>query len=135
MGFLILTALGNLAMVQAQKADPQALLLYNFGKFAGFDHGGDQFTFAILGNAGLAINLKQISKNKKIKGKPVQVKTCKSLDQIGTPEILFVPACKSGLMPQILDQTRGKPVKILTEIPGGILGDPNLKDGPGTTIL
>ena len=133
---LLAMALGNQTLAQDKQADPCALFLFNFGKFNG-SVDGSQFTFTILGDAGLAKNLKQISKNKKIKGKPVHVNECEVLEDIGTPEVLFVPASKSELLPEILDQTRGKPVKVVTDSPGGgrLLRQPNLTDVPGETFI
>lgn len=128
-GFIFCTVLGNQTFAQAQSGDPYALFIYNFGKFSNLDTEGDQFTFTIIGDSGLTEDLKQISKNKKIKGKPVHVKECSALDQIGTPQILFVPASQSGLLPKIMDQTKGKPVKIITEKPRGVLMKQNLEDG------
>ena len=135
-GLLLVMIFGNQTLAQDKQADPCALFLFNFGKFNGSVN-GSQFTFTILGDAGLANNLKQVSKNKKIKGKPVQVKECEVLEDIGTPQVLYVPASKSELLPEILDQTRGKPVKVVTDSPagGGLLRQPNLISAPGKTFI
>ena len=134
-GFFFSIILGNQDLVLAQKTDPYALLIFNFGKSTASHHEGDQFTFMIVGDPGLANSLKQISKNEKIKGKPISVKVCRSMDQIGTPQVLFVPASESGLLPQISDQTKGKPVKILTEKPSGIMGAPDPRKKPEITFI
>ena len=122
-GLFFCTILGNQAFAQALNEDPNALLLYNFGKYSGSNCEGDQFTFVIFGDAAIANNLKQISKNKKINGKPVNVKECSALDQIDTPQILFVSASKSGMLQEILDRTKGKPVKVIMEKSGQAFGE------------
>lgn len=134
-GLIFFIIPGNPALAQAQGVDSYALFLYNFGKFSNSNFEGEQFTFTIIGDAGVANDLKQISKNKKIKGKPIHVWECDALDEIGTPQILFVPASQSGLLPKILDRTRGKPVKIITEKSGKGPGEQHHSNSPEAAFI
>ena len=119
-GFLLLTVLGNGALAQEHS---YAKSLFTIAKFSGLNVEGEQFTITVIGSDLIANDLIHISKNEEINGKRIHIQGCETLDQIGTPQILFVPASKSDMLPVILDKTSGKPVIIVTEKSGQVLGN------------
>lgn len=100
---------------QTQVEDAYALFLFNFAKYSSWPSEGESFTFGVIENTKVFESLKHMGLNKKINGKKIIVETYNSVDNIRSPQVLFVSDSKSEALKQILAKTAGQPIMIITE--------------------
>ncbi|MDN5212856.1 YfiR family protein [Fulvivirgaceae bacterium BMA12] len=106
---------GTNVSAQTGGADDYAFFLYNFARYSEVAVERDQFTFVIVGNEAVANNLRRIGQSKKIKGKTILVQEYDALDEIGTPQIVFVSSSEDDNLPKIFEMTKDKSVIVITE--------------------
>jgi hypothetical protein len=112
----------------AQEAAPsaesvKAAFLYHFGKFVGWPEGalaGDTFTIAVLGAKPVAEELRRIAPGRNIQGHPIRVREIRSIEDLGTAQILFINESQSARLARMLEAVRGKPVLVVTDIEDGL---------------
>lgn len=106
--------------VQAQKEKYQSLFIYNFSKYVKWPDGqqsGD-FVIGVLGTSNITKTLKTMSANKKVNGSKIVVKEFKSASEISGCHILFIAEGMSSKMNQVVTQTSGESILIVSDKPG-----------------
>ncbi|MCE9539182.1 MAG: YfiR family protein [Bacteroidetes bacterium] len=127
--FLLLGAsvlqLGNIPVTLPIYTDTQeytlkAAFIYRFIEYVDWKNSSESETFniAILEESPITLPLLEITKNKKAKGKKINVEQYKNMDEIDFCNILFVPVNCSIPIETIFAKLANKPVLIVTEHEG-----------------
>lgn len=110
----------SMQSAHAQKEKYQSLFIYNFSKYVKWPEGqqsGD-FVIGIFGSVNMTEALKSMAVNKKVNGSNIVIKEFSSTAEIKDCHILFVAESESGKMSQILSQTEGQSILIVSDKPG-----------------
>lgn len=109
----------------------KATFLYKFGNYIDwpegtFEHEDEPLTIGIIGADDIAADLREITRDKTIKGRMVIVRTFTPTDSLQKAQILFIGQSEQTRLNLILASTRGRPVVTVTEsedriIKGGII--------------
>jgi hypothetical protein len=106
--------------LNAQNEKFKALFMYNFTKYIEWPpsmRSGD-FIIGVLGNSPLTPELNNVSKTQRVGNQKITVVTFNSVDQISQCHILYIPASKSSMLPQVNAITAGKNILIVTDKSG-----------------
>jgi len=98
----------------------KAAFLYKFGNYIDWPEGtfeseDDPLTIGVIGADDLAEGLREIVRDKTIKGRPVVVRTLESTDSLQTTHILFIGRATRSYLNSVIASTRGKPIVTVTE--------------------
>jgi hypothetical protein len=113
----------------------KALYLYNFGSYIewprnAFADERAPFTIGVLGPSPLIESLQQIAVSKTIGGRKIQVSRFENVNQIGSCQMLFVPASIPLANQRLaIAAVKGRPVLLVGETPGFA------KDGGGMNFF
>lgn len=110
---------GNL---KAQETDYKAysLFVYNFMKYVEWPEAqskGD-FVIGVLGDSPINKELEALVSSKKLKGRNIVLKKCKTPEETTGSHLVYVTASKSSVVKTLKDQTKDKPVLIVGEREG-----------------
>lgn len=101
----------------------KAAFLYHFGKFIDWPKEAlppDTFTIAVLGAKPVADELRQLSPDRSVQNRKLQVRDIHSVEELGGAQILFIHEEDASRLPRLLAPLRGKPVLIVTDVEGGL---------------
>lgn len=101
----------------------KAAFLYHFGKFIDWPKGAlppDTFTIAVLGAKPVADELRQLSPDRSVQNRTLQVRDIRSIQELGGAQILFIHEEDASRLPQLLAPLHGKPLLIVTDVEGGL---------------
>lgn len=111
--------------IRRQKVDTnakiKAVFIYNFTKYIEWpsDYQDGEFTIGILGeNEALYKELDNMSKVKKVANRSFSIKKIASVNDIGKPHILYIPANSKISLATAVLQVKNKSTLIVTEKPG-----------------
>ncbi len=124
--FRLLSCLFLILLFQAGKVQAQtdinsaySLFIYNFAKYSQWPDGNSgSFKITVLGNSTVYNELKKISASKKINGRTIEVVNIKSVNDIGQPDLLFIPTNESKELANVISNTDGKPIMVISEKKG-----------------
>lgn len=107
---------------RAQETDYKSytLFIYNFMKYVEWPEAQNKgdFILAILGESPITKELETLAATKKIKGRNIVIRKCKTPEDTYGCHLLFVPESKSAAVKVLKDQTKDKPVLIVGEREG-----------------
>lgn len=97
----------------------KAAFLYNFTKFidwpaAAFDRTDAPFTIAILGPTPIAAELEQAVRGRKVGGREVIVRRCRTATEAAVAQMVFV-AADDATVRELLQRVDGRPVIVVGE--------------------
>jgi hypothetical protein len=100
----------------------KAVFLYHFTRYLQWpdENEPEVFSLVVLGESEILGPLQEIAGKKTVGSKPLVVRTCSELEQIGRPRILFIAKSAVSKMARVLEKTRG--TDILTVSEGESLG-------------
>jgi hypothetical protein len=75
-------------------------------------------TFVVFGDDELAAELSQITADRAVDGRPVRIRKTRDPGAIADAHMLFVGRAEIARLPQLVRQTRARPIVILTDAPG-----------------
>ena len=78
----------------------------------------DTFVICVIGKTSLTKVFKKVYKNFNIKGKNVEIINVTSIDQIKSPQILYISESKKHQLPEILSKIKGKPILTISSSTG-----------------
>jgi hypothetical protein len=106
--------------LKGQNEKFKALFLYNFTKYIEWpsDKQGGDFVIGVLGNSPMTKELEVIASKKRIDNQPIKVKVFKSINDIGSCHVLFIPPGKSSSLPEVNKKIAGKGILVITDKPG-----------------
>ncbi len=112
----------NSSNCMAQETDYKAytLFIYNFMKYVEWPEAqskGD-FILGILGDSPITKELETLAATKKIKGRTIVIRKCKTPEDSYGCHLLFVPSSKSGAVKILKEQTKDKPILVVGEREG-----------------
>ena len=108
--------------INAQETDYKAytLFVYNFMKYVEWPEAqskGD-FILGVYGDSPIIKELEALATTKKIKGRNIVIRKCKTPEDTYGCHLVFIPASKSAIVKTIKEQTKDKPVLIVGEREG-----------------
>lgn len=113
----------------------KAVFLYNFTRYLEWPEEKDDeaFTIAVLGESPIVEPLRAIAAKKTIGRKPIVVRPCSKVEEIGRPRILFVAKSAVLRLPGVLEKTQGTSILTVGEAEGlgsrGVAVNFVLRDG------
>ncbi len=117
--FLFFIVQNGRVQAQTDINSAYSLFIYNFAKYSQWPDGNSgSFKISVLGKSTVYNELKKISASKKINGRAIEVVNIKSVSEIGQPDLLFVPTAESGELANIINNTGGKPIMVISEKKG-----------------
>jgi hypothetical protein len=121
--FLCLAGLCYFAAGYGQNEKFKALFIYNFTNYIEWP-GGTSATFIItvVGESPIINELQSISKLKKVGSATIEVKKVNSASEIGTTQIVYIPADKKRVLPEIAQAMSGKATLIISDNAQGKFG-------------
>ena len=128
-GYLLVSVLLVTGQVSAAEPDEraevvEAAFLLKFPDFIDWPESyrqsdGGKFVISVLGGSTIYNHLDEISADRKILGKALEVRRVRTLAELKEPNILFVKGIGRGELKDLVKQLRGKPVLIVSDMPGG----------------
>ncbi len=123
---LFLISLNFLGVIKntcsAQDVDYKAytLFVYNFMKYVEWPEAQSkgEFVIGIFGDSPITKELQGLAASKKLKGRPIVVKSLSKPEDFGTCQLVYVSGSKSGSLKMMKDQLKDKPVLIVGEREG-----------------
>jgi hypothetical protein len=117
---ILLSTLFICHRVQAQTTNYAAYSLYvaSFSRYASWPQPGGDFKITVLGKSKIYDELMKITANKNVNGLAYKIAQVENVNEIGDPQILFIPDNKSSTLDDVVKATSGKPVMIVTEREG-----------------
>jgi hypothetical protein len=119
LGFFILTL-----PLPAQTAIPkaQAMFIYNFSRLVEWPiaYKSGPFIIGVLGGSSVADELEVYALGKKVGTQEIQIERYKTLQEIKTCHILFIPFSRTKQMAEILNLVQGKNILLITEKNGAL---------------
>ncbi|MEO6303577.1 MAG: YfiR family protein [Bacteroidia bacterium] len=107
---------------KAQETDYKAytLFIYNFMKYVEWPEAQNKgdFILAVLGDSPINKELETLAATKKIKGRNIVIRKCKTPEDTYGCHLLFIPSSKSAVVKLLKDQNKDKPVLIVGEREG-----------------
>ncbi len=110
------------AKAQTEIPKAQAMFIYNFSRLIEWPatNKAGPFIIGVLGNSAVATEIELYSRGKKVGIQDILIKQYKTVDEISTCHILFVPFARTKQMPDILQAIREKNVLLITEKNGAL---------------
>ena len=94
-----------------------SLFVMNIAKYSVWPDEADEFHIAILGKSKVYDELLKYA-DRGVNGKKVVLIQTDNINEIGTPNILYLSLSKSSLIDEVLRNTQGKSVMVVTEREG-----------------
>lgn len=121
----LLVLLGNVWPVAAQPAVPEyrlkAVFLFRFADYVTWPPrampDGRPFVIGIYGTDPFGGFLDDTVHGETVRGHAVEIKRCRSLEEITSCNILYVSTSAAGRVPEILASVRGRPILTVSDIP------------------
>jgi hypothetical protein len=112
----------SVAYMQTTIPKAQTLFIYNFSRLIEWpaNYRTGPFVIGILGTSDVAAELEAYTKGKKVGTQDINVIRYKTLQEISTCHILFVPFSKTKQIPEIISFLNGKSTLIITEKNGAL---------------
>lgn len=100
--------------------DIKAVFLYHFTQYLRWpeDIEPDVFTIVVFGDSDIIAPLREIAKKKTVGLKPIVIRQCFEIGQIGRPRILFLAKSALSGIAQVLEKTRGTDILTIGEAEG-----------------
>jgi hypothetical protein len=109
--------------VFAQNEKFKALFVYNFTNYIEWSGGsGKSFVIAVFGDSPILGELQAISKIKKVGALPIDVVKVNSAVEITNAQIVFIPAGKKKVLPEVAKAISGRPILIISDNAQGEFG-------------
>lgn len=104
----------------AEEYEVKAVFIYNFTLYMSWPAGREEepFEIAVFGDSAILEPLREIAARRKVGERSIAVRRVDDLRELGTPEILFLPA-PSPLGPAVL-ATRARPILTVAEGEGAL---------------
>lgn len=121
--FMIIAAVGltfSFTHVNAQKEKFQSIFIYNFSKYVKWpdNMNSGKFVIGVIGSPAMQSELKAMAATKNVNGLPIEVRQFNSVAEVKDCHILYLASTESGKLDQIVSQTNGKSILIVTDKPG-----------------
>jgi hypothetical protein len=100
--------------------DIKAVFLYNFTRYVQWPEASETetFTIAVFGESEVTAPLREIAKKRTVGSKPLLIRQCFELEQIGHPQILFIAKSEARRVAQVLKLTEGLDILTVGETDG-----------------
>jgi hypothetical protein len=108
--------------VVAQNEKFKALFIYNFTNYIEWSGSGKAFVIAVFGDSPILGELQAISKIKKVGALTIEVVKVNSAVEISNAQIVFIPAGKKKVLPEVAKALSGRPVLIISDNAQGEFG-------------
>lgn len=95
--------------------------IYNFTRFVEWPESSEDrpFVIGVIGDEQIASGLTALeSENKRVKGRLIDVRSYRDIDEIGSPEVLFVGRMPEKEFNEIVLRTAGTPVLLVGDVAG-----------------
>ncbi len=95
----------------------KAVFVFNFTKYIQWPDNDTSETFeiAIIGNSNIINPLKEIAKNKLINKKKIKIISCKDIQDINIPHILFISTSEKKNLDKILQKVKNKNILTISD--------------------
>lgn len=117
---LVLFILVTYSHLQAQNYQSHSVFLFSFTRYVQWPdemNKGD-FDILVLGDSPITPELKKMASMKKVGERPIKIYNINATSEIRKCNILFVPADKSGQLPDILAKVGSNSILVVTEREG-----------------
>ena len=127
--WLAVAAWASISVVHAQddaaalERRVKAAYMFKFASYVEWPEGtfaqpAAPVTIVVFGDDDLAAELGQITAGRTVEGRPLRIRKTRDPDGIGDAHMLFVGRAEIARLPQLVRQTRQRPMVILTDAPG-----------------
>jgi hypothetical protein len=112
------------AKLCAQNEKFKAMFIYNFIKYVEWPAGssGSTFVITIVGDSPIKSELESIAGLKKVGTATLEIKKVNTVAEIGNSEIIYLPASKKKLLPDVVSKAHGKPILVVSDEASGEFG-------------
>lgn len=103
----------------------KAAFLYHFSTYVNWPASSDSdatFSIAVLGAAPVAAELERFLPGHTIQGRPMQVHRLRSLEDLGSDEVVYIGADENRRVADHLGQLESRPLLVVTDVPDGLRG-------------
>lgn len=101
----------------------KAAFLYHFGTYVQWPTAGsstDPITIAVLGEENVAGQLAQFLPGRRIRERPLEVRSIESIGQLGDEEVLFIGSAHNRELSTLIEAIGERPVLLVTDATGGL---------------
>ncbi|HEX2138875.1 MAG TPA: YfiR family protein, partial [Woeseiaceae bacterium] len=101
----------------------KAAFLYHFSTYVNWPESADSdstFKIAVLGATPVAAELERFLPGHTIQGRPMKVHRVRSLEDLGSDEVLYIGADENRRLADHLDRLESKPLLVVTDVPDGL---------------
>jgi hypothetical protein len=102
-------------MGQGNYRELQSAYLYNFAKYIRWPEESKVFIIGIYGEAEISKDLQRLMQNKKIGGKPIEVREVKTIEEISTCHIVYLSESNSTSIHAVRTAIDQKSILLVTE--------------------
>jgi YfiR/HmsC-like len=104
----------------AQNYQLHSVFMYSFARYIQWpaDAGATDFSIEVLGDSPILAELNTLASKKKVGEKAIRVTKVSSVNELKKCNILFIPADKSALLPEVLTKFEDSSMLIVTEQSG-----------------
>lgn len=105
---------------QAQMYNYYQIFMYNFTRYIQWpaDKQNGDFVIGVLGNSEVTPRLEKMANSKKVGSQAIKVKEFKSVNDINSCHMIFIPSNKSGELNVVKNKLKGNSTLIITEKEG-----------------
>ncbi|MBN1415365.1 MAG: YfiR family protein [Bacteroidales bacterium] len=117
-----LALLLNISYSQMGIPKAQAMFIFNFSRLIEWPatYKTGPFIIGVLGTSAVAEELDLYTKGKKVGAQDIQVMRYKTVQEIGSCHILFIPFAKSRQLTEVTSAIQGKSTLVITEKNGAL---------------
>ncbi|MGH8195660.1 MAG: YfiR family protein [Woeseiaceae bacterium] len=101
----------------------KAAFIYHFSTYVNWPEpvaANGEFTIAVLGADDIATELEQFLPGHTIQSRTMSVRRLRSVDELGSEEVLFVGADRNSRLPEYLEEVKSRPILVVTDLPDGL---------------
>lgn len=110
----------SLQDLTASEYGVKAVFLFNFTRYLEWpeENGLEYCPIAVLGKSEILGPLREIAAKKTAGSRPIQIRECRDIAEIGRPRILFLSASAADQLPEVLAAVRGTDILVVGETEG-----------------
>jgi hypothetical protein len=110
----------TLSVSHAQNYKLHTVFIYSFTRYVIWPEAYNQgdFEILVLGDSPIVGALDEMAKAKKVGERPIKITKISNPSEIRKCNILFIPAGKSGQLPDVMSKVANQSILVITEEPG-----------------
>ncbi len=118
--YLVLICLLGSSLAFGQNYQLHSVFMYSFTRYVQWpdEYNEGDFEIVVLGDSPITEELKKLAQAKKVGARSIKITRINTPSEIKKCNILFLPADKSALLPEVLTKMGSSSILLATEQPG-----------------